>query len=126
MRIIDLFSGAGGLTFGFYYKKINNEFLKINHEFVFANEFDKEFNGKNIFDELVGYFYNLNLFIESNIDNNVDSALIISFANRIIEVGNDIIKINGYLNKLITTDVELIMDKIINVKNTYISGILNG
>lgn len=41
MRIIDLFSGAGGLTFGFYYKKINNEFLKTNHEFVFANEFDK-------------------------------------------------------------------------------------
>lgn len=41
MRIIDLFSGAGGLTFGFYYKKINNEFLKTNHEFVFANEFDE-------------------------------------------------------------------------------------
>ena len=41
MRIIDLFSGAGGLTFGFYYKKINNEFLKTNHEFVFANEYDE-------------------------------------------------------------------------------------
>ncbi len=41
MRIIDLFSGAGGLTFGFYYKKVNDEFIKTNHEFVFANEFDE-------------------------------------------------------------------------------------
>lgn len=93
---------------------------------IFANEFDKEFNGENVFEEMVAYFNNLNSFIESNIDTNVNKALIISFANRIIEVGNDIIKINGYLNKLTTNDIELIMDKIINVKNTYISGIFNG
>ncbi len=39
-RIIDLFSGAGGLTFGFFYKLVNNEFQKRdNVEFVFSNEF---------------------------------------------------------------------------------------
>lgn len=39
-RIIDLFSGAGGLTFGFYYKLANNKFEKRdNVEFVFSNEF---------------------------------------------------------------------------------------
>lgn len=41
MRIVDLFSGAGGLTFGFYYSLQNNELIKTNHRFVFANEFDK-------------------------------------------------------------------------------------
>lgn len=41
MRIVDLFSGAGGLTFGFYYKLIDNEFVKnSNCEIVFANEID--------------------------------------------------------------------------------------
>lgn len=40
-RVIDLFSGVGGLTFGFYYKILNNEFVRRdNVEFVFANEFD--------------------------------------------------------------------------------------
>ena len=39
-RIVDLFSGAGGLTFGFYYNLVNNQFKKRdNVEFVFANEF---------------------------------------------------------------------------------------
>ena len=39
-RIVDLFSGAGGLTFGFYYNLVNNQFEKRdNVEFVFANEF---------------------------------------------------------------------------------------
>lgn len=41
MRIVDLFSGAGGLTFGFYYKLENGQFIRTNNEFVFANEFDK-------------------------------------------------------------------------------------
>lgn len=42
MRIVDLFSGAGGLTFGFYYKLINDEFIENeNCEIVFANEWDK-------------------------------------------------------------------------------------
>lgn len=41
MRIVDLFSGTGGLTFGFYYSLQNNGFVKTNHEFVFANEADK-------------------------------------------------------------------------------------
>lgn len=39
MKIVDLFSGAGGLTFGFYYKLIDGEFRKTNNEFIFANEF---------------------------------------------------------------------------------------
>lgn len=41
MRIVDLFSGAGGLTFGFYYNLINGEFVRNeNSNVVFANEFD--------------------------------------------------------------------------------------
>jgi len=41
MRIVDLFSGAGGLTFGFYYNLINGEFVRNeNCNIVFANEFD--------------------------------------------------------------------------------------
>ena len=40
MRVVDLFSGAGGLTFGFYYNLINGQFVRRdNVEFVFANEF---------------------------------------------------------------------------------------
>lgn len=42
MRIVDLFSGAGGLTFGFYYSLQGNKFVETNHEFVFANEYDKK------------------------------------------------------------------------------------
>lgn len=41
MRIVDLFSGAGGLTFGFYYKLDNGKFVRTNNEIVFANEFNK-------------------------------------------------------------------------------------
>lgn len=42
MRIVDLFSGAGGLTFGFYYKLIDGQFLENeNCDIVFANEWDK-------------------------------------------------------------------------------------
>lgn len=41
MRIIDLFSGAGGLTFGFYYRKKGTRFVKNRkNSFVFANEYD--------------------------------------------------------------------------------------
>ena len=41
MRIVDLFSGAGGLTFGFYYRIQDGKFVKnLDNEFVFANEFD--------------------------------------------------------------------------------------
>lgn len=41
MRIIDLFSGAGGLTFGFYYRIKDNKFVRNRkNSFVFANEFD--------------------------------------------------------------------------------------
>lgn len=39
MRIVDLFSGAGGLTFGFYYKLINGHFVKNNNcNIIFSNE----------------------------------------------------------------------------------------
>ena len=43
MNIVDLFTGIGGLTFGFYYKKKANRFVKNkkNH-FLFANEIDTE------------------------------------------------------------------------------------
>lgn len=42
MRIVDLFSGVGGLTFGFYYKIVNGEFVRNqNCEIVFANEYDR-------------------------------------------------------------------------------------
>lgn len=41
MRIIDLFSGAGGLTFGFYYRRRKDKFVRNRkNEFVFANEID--------------------------------------------------------------------------------------
>ncbi len=41
MRIVDLFSGAGGLTFGFYYRIRNNTFVRNRkNSFAFANEFD--------------------------------------------------------------------------------------
>jgi DNA (cytosine-5)-methyltransferase 1 len=41
MRIVDLFSGAGGLTFGFYYSLEDGKFIKNeNCEIVFANEKD--------------------------------------------------------------------------------------
>ena len=42
MRIIDLFSGAGGLTFGFYYRIKQNKFVRNRkNSFVFANEIDE-------------------------------------------------------------------------------------
>lgn len=41
LKIIDLFSGAGGLTFGFHYKLLNDGFvLRNEYEYVFANEYD--------------------------------------------------------------------------------------
>lgn len=39
MNIIDLFSGAGGLTFGFYYNLINGQFVRSDNNFIFANEY---------------------------------------------------------------------------------------
>lgn len=42
MRIVDLFSGAGGLTFGFYYRLWKNGFVRNRkNQIVFANEFDQ-------------------------------------------------------------------------------------
>lgn len=41
MKIVDLFSGAGGLTFGFYYKLVDGEFHRTSDEFIFANEFSE-------------------------------------------------------------------------------------
>lgn len=42
MRIVDLFSGAGGMTFGFYYSLKDGKFVRNNDcEIVFANEKDK-------------------------------------------------------------------------------------
>ena len=41
MRIIDLFSGAGGLTFGFYYRLWTKGFVRNRrNQFIFANELD--------------------------------------------------------------------------------------
>ena len=41
MRIVDLFSGAGGLTFGFYYQLVDGQFIETDNEFLFANEYDE-------------------------------------------------------------------------------------
>jgi len=42
MRVVDLFSGVGGMTFGFYYSLKNGKFIKNeNCDIVFANEKDK-------------------------------------------------------------------------------------
>lgn len=40
MKIVDLFSGAGGLTFGFYYRLVNGQFIRTDNQFIFANEND--------------------------------------------------------------------------------------
>ena len=41
MKIVDLFSGAGGLTFGFYYSLSKNRFIKNKqNKIIFANEKD--------------------------------------------------------------------------------------
>jgi len=41
MRIVDLFTGVGGLTFGFYYNLVNGQFVRNNDcHIVFANELD--------------------------------------------------------------------------------------
>lgn len=43
MNIVDLFSGAGGLTFGFYYKIRNNHFVRNReNNILFANEYDNQ------------------------------------------------------------------------------------
>ena len=47
MNIVDLFSGAGGLTFGFYYDLIEDSFVRSNNKFIFANEYDD--NAANAF-----------------------------------------------------------------------------
>lgn len=42
MRIVDLFSGAGGLTFGFYYRLKGDTFVRNRkNTFVFANEYNE-------------------------------------------------------------------------------------
>ena len=41
MNIVDLFSGAGGLTFGFYYNLIDGQFHRSNNRFIFANEYSQ-------------------------------------------------------------------------------------
>lgn len=43
MNIVDLFSGAGGLTFGFYYSLVKGSFQKnTSNHFLFANEIDED------------------------------------------------------------------------------------
>jgi len=43
MRIVDLFTGVGGLTFGFYYNLENGQFVKNDDcNIVFANELDEK------------------------------------------------------------------------------------
>lgn len=42
MRIVDLFSGAGGLTFGFYYRLKGDTFVRNRkNTFIFANEYNR-------------------------------------------------------------------------------------
>ncbi len=41
LNVVDLFAGAGGLTFGFYYRTRNNKFERNPHfNILFANEYD--------------------------------------------------------------------------------------
>lgn len=43
INVVDLFSGAGGMTFGFKYKIKNNTFIKSEvFNILFANEYDKD------------------------------------------------------------------------------------
>jgi len=43
INIVDLFSGAGGLTFGFCYRKKGNRFVRNRKfNFLFANEYDSQ------------------------------------------------------------------------------------
>ena len=43
MNIVDLFSGAGGLTFGFCYKIRGNRFVRNReNNILFANEYDNQ------------------------------------------------------------------------------------
>lgn len=43
IKVIDLFSGVGGLTFGFYYSIYRNSFVKNdNFEILFANDYDQQ------------------------------------------------------------------------------------
>lgn len=43
INVVDLFSGAGGMTFGFKYKIERNSFVKNDEfHFLFANEYDKD------------------------------------------------------------------------------------
>lgn len=42
IRVVDLFSGAGGLTLGFKNKILNDTFVKSDdYNILFANEIDK-------------------------------------------------------------------------------------
>ena len=42
-NVIDLFSGAGGLTFGFSHKIVDNKFVQDDFfNFLFANEFNHQ------------------------------------------------------------------------------------
>lgn len=41
MNIVDLFSGVGGLTFGFFYNIKDSVFVHRNNNFIFANEIDE-------------------------------------------------------------------------------------
>ena len=84
-----------------------------------------EVDGKIVFDEIISYFNNLNQYLELNKNNTEDDVLKIAFANRIIKVGNDILTLCEYSEDFIA-DISGINNKIINLKNTYISGLING
>ena len=122
----DFYSNKDNFDFNNQGLYLFSAFLSNDRIESFSSEFNDDFYGSNIFAEMVNYFDNLKLYLENNYSNNINKGLIISFANRIIEVGNDIIKLNNCLDKLSNSKIDLIKDGLIGVKNTYISEILNG
>ncbi|MDY0278278.1 MAG: DNA cytosine methyltransferase [Acholeplasma sp.] len=43
IKVVDLFSGVGGLTFGFYYKQVKSKFqVRDEFDICFANDFDSQ------------------------------------------------------------------------------------
>lgn len=92
---------------------------------IIVHLFKSEIDGKIVFDEMKDYYNNLCNYLDLNKNNNSDDILKITFANRIIKLGNDIITLCNYSSDF-SANTDEINSKIINLKNSYISGLING
>lgn len=85
IRVVDLFSGVGGLTFGFYFKINDNQF-EVNNRFeiVFANDFNK-----SACDAFKKNYKDIEIFNTSieNIDSNYLSMNNIDISNIDVVIG---------------------------------------